>query len=505
MPGSYPGGMMRKFLLSLALCAAASAQPAYRNPVVFGDYPDPSIIRVGDEYWATATSSSWAPEFPILSSRDLVNWHVRGAVFKERPDWAVRNFWAPEIVEYHGRYYVYYVAQKRNGPLSVAVASADQPQGPYVDHGPLISQPDGSIDAAPAVDVDGKRYLVWKEDGNSVRKPTPIWVQELAEDGFHLLGQPHEILRNTEPWEGPLIEAPYVQRHGDYLYLFYSGNACCGKDCLYAVGVARAKSLLGPWEKCPANPILTSNTEFKCPGHGSLVTRPDGRTFFFYHAMTRRGGHFVGRQAMLDEVVWGADGWPSINSGRGPSLHGPLAVRQPHPEASYAETFRGSLLPGWEWPQGQQQAFSLDARGLHLHSGQVLGRRTVSGDYVAVAALQPGAGRAGLAAYGSPRDSVGLSAGRESLELWSVRNGKKQVVWRSKSPSGPIELKLRTRQGTRYQFSFREPGGAWNSAGPEVHRGDLPPWDLGIRVALIGEHDGSTVQWFRMQNRDAKL
>src|SRR5436190_7147765 len=102
--------------------AAAESGAVYNNPVLAGDYPDPSIIRVGKDFWATATSSEWGPQFPVLHSRDLVNWKIIGAVFLKRPAWAVGNFWAPEISEDHGRYCVYYVGRKKDGPLSVAVA-----------------------------------------------------------------------------------------------------------------------------------------------------------------------------------------------------------------------------------------------------------------------------------------------------------------------------------------------------------------------------------------------
>src|SRR3712207_1548810 len=73
----------------------------FTNPAAAGDYPDPSVIRVGRDYWATATSSEWGPEFPLLHSRDLVNWETVGAVFQRRPDWAVGSFWAPERSEEH--------------------------------------------------------------------------------------------------------------------------------------------------------------------------------------------------------------------------------------------------------------------------------------------------------------------------------------------------------------------------------------------------------------------
>src|SRR3954468_18822321 len=132
------------FLLSLAVaCGAAGAFAAspgnsfqYANPVRAGDFPDPSVIRVGQEYWATATSSEWAPHFPILHSRDLVNWEAKGYAFTEPPAWAKANFWAPEIAQDKGKFFLYYTARETaSSRLAVSVATADQPAGPWIDHG----------------------------------------------------------------------------------------------------------------------------------------------------------------------------------------------------------------------------------------------------------------------------------------------------------------------------------------------------------------------------------
>src|SRR5919201_3173763 len=93
-------------LLAVALYPTIAAdQPTYANPTLPGDHPDPSIIRVGDDYWATSTTSQWAPIFPLLHSRDLVNWTLEGSVFEEPPAWSAGSYWAPEIAEYRGRFF----------------------------------------------------------------------------------------------------------------------------------------------------------------------------------------------------------------------------------------------------------------------------------------------------------------------------------------------------------------------------------------------------------------
>src|SRR5690606_27315449 len=126
---------------------AETSQVTIENPVLPGDFADPSVVRVGKDYWATATSSEWAPLYPLLHSTNLVDWEIVGHVFPEDlPEWAESNFWAPEIAYDNGKYFIYYTAKKKNGPLCVGVASAVDPKGPYEDHGVLICQEAGAID-----------------------------------------------------------------------------------------------------------------------------------------------------------------------------------------------------------------------------------------------------------------------------------------------------------------------------------------------------------------------
>src|SRR5581483_8565906 len=106
-------------------------------------------------------------------------------------------------------------------------------------------------------------------------------------DGLRLQDTRHELIRSDVPWEGKVVEGGDILRHGDFFYLFYAGGACCGRQCNYGVGVARAKDLLGPWEKNPANPIATENQEWTCPGHGTIAQGPDGSDYLLYHAYSR--------------------------------------------------------------------------------------------------------------------------------------------------------------------------------------------------------------------------
>lgn len=487
---------MKAVIFLTSLLAGSAGAFEYRNPVRTGDFPDPSVIRVGEDYWATATSSEWAPHFPLLHSRDLVNWELTGPVFAQAPAWAKSNFWAPEISEDKGNYFIYYVARHRETDrLTVAVATAPSPGGPYTDHGPLVSEAEGSIDAAPFTDTEGVRWLVWKNDGNSVRKPTTIWIQRLSDDGLKLVGERREILTNDTPWEGAVVEGPFVLRRGDYYYLFYSGGACCGRECDYALGVARAKNVLGPWEKAPANPLLAANAAWRCPGHGSIVTDPQGRCWLLYHSYAQEGFVATGRQLLLDEVVFGADGWPTINGGRGPSTRAqaPAAARAQADTTVFRDDFTGPrLAAGWQWQIGPRPDAKLDDGRLMLTgaggmTGVVQSIRTPS--FVAetiVDASRLGSGDfAGIVIYGDRANGIQFLTDGKGVQVRSRRKQKDALAAEARVEGGrPVALRVACVDGNRFRFAVRDPDGAWREVGGETSGAYLPPWDRGVRIGL---------------------
>ena len=485
---------------------------AYENPVLRGDYPDPSVIRVGGDYWATATTSQWAPIFPLLHSTDLVSWRLTGSVFQSPPSWSAGSYWAPEISQDAGRFFVYYTARRKGGPLCVAVADAGSPQGPYTDRGPLVCQDAGSIDAAPVTDENGRRYLVWKEDGNSQKRPTPLWAQPLSPDGTALTGEKQEILRNEAPWEAHLVEGPFILRRAGYFYMFYSADACCGRRCNYKLGVARSRKLLGPWERQERNPILEGNEHWKCPGHGSIVDDPAGRTFLLYHAYHPSDFEFVGRQGLLDEVKWGVDGWPQINEGRGPSRGGPLMSAvppSPMPSTMVDEFTDIALDPGWQWPWDQPVRPAVEpARGgwLRLRTGTanraVAARPTRDGTYVANAVLDlasvTAGARAGLAAFGNRDNLLAITVERPTgagepqapdvlrVAVWRTEKGKETTLTTDTVENrGTVHLQLSATDRTRFKFAVSSDGRNWKTLASDTEGGFLPPWDLAARAALV--------------------
>lgn len=473
------------------------------NPVLPGDRPDPTVIKIGDTYWASATSNEWSPLFPILKSDDLLNWELVSYVFPEgAPDWAVNNFWAPELAydEEQGKVYAYYTARdKQSKRLSVAVASADSPEGPYTDHGPLVAQEFGSIDAYEVRDTDGKLYVIWKEDGNSKGQPTPMWAQEINEERTALQGEMHELFRNDQEWEGHLVEGISVFRKNDYFYATYSAGACCETTCNYKAGVARAKNLLGPWEKYDQNPVLTDNDDWKCPGHGTVVEK-DGEHYLLYHAYSREGSVYVGREGVLEKIIWTEDGWPTFQND--------ISYNRQKATINFEDRFEGELAPVWQWRVTQDIDYTTGESGLLLGAsrenndlGSLLVQPSKSPDYELSARMnlnQTGANAAGGVAlvgaahngFGAPIAAMGISVGQGTVKVWQTIEGKTEILG-EQTLSGAAEtvrVKMEVKDGHKLTFSWSH-NDAWQPLVEDTDASHLVPWGMGFRLGLIAKGD----------------
>ena len=457
--------------------------------VLPGDFPDPSVVRVGESYWATATTSNWAPAFPLLESIDLIHWELKAHVFQDLPAWADHYFWAPEISYENGRVYVYYSANKKGGNLCIGVASADNPEGPYTDHGPLICQEAGSIDAWPMRDSDGKLYLIWKEDGNSVKQPTPIWAMEMNEDRTKLVGEKKELFRNDAPWEANLVEGVSMVKEGAYFYAFYAGAGCCGRACSYGIGVARAKKLLGPWEKFAGNPVVAAGDRWKCPGHGTPIAK-DGKHYFLYHAYESESSVYAGRQGVLSEFTFTPDGWIEFINGPGGD---DLIQRE------VEDDFEGDgLSKHWQWsvfqkPRFEQRQGKLELMASPENSGAILARKTFTGNYDVEVVLMTSetSAEGGLGLVGDEENFVTATVKGNKLVLRKVESGKETIVDEKRLPRrANLHLQARVRNGKEITFSYSPDGKKFEllNASP-VDGYFLPPWDRAVRAALIARGD----------------
>jgi arabinan endo-1,5-alpha-L-arabinosidase len=295
----------------------------FTNPVLDQDFPDPDVLKVGDTYYAYATNAN---DINIQAARsaDLVHWEVLGEALPELPTWAVQSFgsvWAPEVFSLSdGQYIMYFTARFAigfDGIQCIGLATGNDPAGPFVSPNPepFICQTDegGSIDASTFVDVDGQRYVLWKNDGNSRGGKSWLYIQQVSADGLTLEGEPQRLLTADQRWEGVLVEAPTLWRQEDRYYLFYSANAYYDRS--YATGYAVADNIFGPYVKAEGPLVATDlSAGLVGPGGQDIIIGPQGGTWILFHGWAPDGY----RRLYLAPLDW-QNGVPTLGlSGRDP-------------------------------------------------------------------------------------------------------------------------------------------------------------------------------------------
>lgn len=326
----------------------------YTNPlpVAFGD---PYVLLASDSlYYMYGTGAGAVDGFCAYSSPDLVNWKAEGQVYRGNTpaSWAVANFWAPEVYERQGKYYMFFSADWKENPTNelenfrIGVAVADKPTGPFIEMSdrPLFDPGYPAIDGNIVEDADGKCYLyfsrccykhpvesevaTWAKEKGMFNEIEESWIYgvEIAPDFTAIIGEPVLILRppvtNEDAqveWESRSVtsgevnrrwtEGSYTFKKGDTFYMMYSANFFGGKN--YAVGYATAKEPLGPYTKSADNPVLQKNVEkggtVTGTGHNSITYSLDGQQMYcIYHGRTQATGEE--RVVFIDKMGVDPDG-----------------------------------------------------------------------------------------------------------------------------------------------------------------------------------------------------
>jgi len=331
----------------IALAAPTFAQepaPTYTNPVG-GEIRmgDPFVVRYGETYYLTGTTDS-GRGFRMWTSRNLVDWTPVGFVYEKTDQtWGTGSFWAPELFQYRGRYYLIYSASRKGddgeGPgFRVCLAVADEPTGPYRDlHAPFADPGDPCIDGHVFVDEDGTPYLYYAKVGVR-REPTfkllaSNYGVALKPDLSGPAGEPVLCTEADQPWEMPeagrslCTEGAFVFKAGDVYYMTYSANHYA--EPFYGIGYATAPAPLGPWTKAPDNPLVETDLAkgVSGPGHCSFTTSPDGtERFMVYHAHANPKSPSGGRTVNIDRLTIPEPGRLK--------LQGPTRTPQPLPSGA---------------------------------------------------------------------------------------------------------------------------------------------------------------------------
>ena len=268
---------------------AAQAQPPLAAPVAAGDWPDPDVSLIDGTYYAVATAGGWSPTFQILQSTDLRTWTIGGSVFRRPPGWAKDSFWAPELAPLPRGGYASSTARCRSGrgassaslallprrrDRAVAARPVARPRQAAALHADRDDRPDPRRrrrQALPRLQGGRQRLQAARRRSSCrscARRPPP------ARPAARAAAQPAADL-GAQRDRGAVLRPP-PRRLDDVLL----GGALLLADCAYAVGVARAPALAGPWTRYPGNPILRSGNGWRCPAtsRSSATTSPSTPT-----------------------------------------------------------------------------------------------------------------------------------------------------------------------------------------------------------------------------------
>lgn len=293
------------------------------NPILKGFYPDPSICRVGEDFYLVNSSFAYFPGVPIFHSKDLAHWEQLGHVLDRNEQLPLHNvthsngIFAPTIRHHNGTFYMITTNVSAGGNFLV---TAKDPKGPWSDPYYLGEEAVG-IDPSLFFDDDGKCYYVGTRPnpkGVGYNGDWEIWTQELDLITMTLKGESSYL------WKGALKEViwpegPHLYKKDDYYYLMIAEGGTGPNHC---ITISRSKNLRGPYENNPNNPILThrhlgKNYPIVYVGHGDLVDDINGNWYVVMLASRRCEGYTnLGRETFLAKVIW-EDGWPIVNEGIG--------------------------------------------------------------------------------------------------------------------------------------------------------------------------------------------
>jgi alpha-N-arabinofuranosidase len=341
----------------------------YRNPVLPGFHPDPSICRAGDDYYLVTSSFEYFPGVPIFHSRDLVHWRAIGHALTRREQLALdgvkssEGIFAPTIRYHAGTFHLITTIMPSGRAFAV---SATDPAGDWSD--PVwFDESEFAMDPSLLFDDDGKVYYTRHGGG----RHGGIYQAEIDLSAGRLCSAPRRIWSGTgDIWP----EGPHLYKIGSQYYLLIAEG---GTSYDHMVTVARAASPWGPFTPAPNNPIFTHrhlpDHPIQALGHADLVQAPDGSWWLVCLGIRPASDkhHHLGRETFLAPVTWSADGWPIVNGGRPLELR-MSAVGLPRPEPWPGERPRDDfeaprLSLAWNFVRNPSPAlFSLAARPGYL-------------------------------------------------------------------------------------------------------------------------------------------
>ena len=476
------------------LVRAAQSSGTFRNPIIAGDHPDASPIRVGNEFYLTHSSFDYAPGLLIWHSRDLVNWKPVNAALRRY--WG--NVYAPYLCEHEGRFYIYFPADGR-----LRVTHADHPTATWSDP---IDLGINAIDPAHVAE-NGRRFL-YMAGG---------LMAELTPDGLAVKEPPRKIF---DPWPMPsalrmectCLEAPKLLKHGEYFYLLVAEGGTAGPATSHAVVLARSKHAEGPWEFAPRNPVVRTASRadrWLSVGHGRLVDTADGRWYMTVHSY-ENGYRSLGRQMLLLPMEWTPDGWVEVKKGIRADSAIPLPVPGSMQEGALdpSDDFtRPELGLHWAfWHEFDRNRFTtgngalvLKAKGAGLEDTSALTTPVGAQAYTVEVDVEISAGcAAGLMLFYDPRHATGLVFDEKGI---GARLANGYVPEQQHGGARRATLRI-VNDHQEVDFYYRLPGEAWRKTEESAEISGMQHNSLGgfldVRPAIMATGGGeATFRAFR--------
>ena len=348
-----------------------------RNPILPGFYPDPSICRVGEDFYLVCSSFELCPGIPLFHSRDLQHWEQLCYIMTPENGFHVEKncgnggVMAPTIRYHEG---TFYLINCNFGDRGNFIVTAKDPAGPWSEPHWLTDVP--GIDASIFFDEDGECYIMgtannWPDGKGGLRQG--IWAAKYDIENFRMAGEPHAL------WGGAMAgvaspEAPHLYHIGRYYYLLIAEG---GTEQYHSATVARSESVFGPYEGCKANPVLTmrhlgSRAAIQNAGHADLVDLPDGSWWAVFLASRLIGGQSknLGRETFIVPVRWELD-WPLFTPDTGKvewEYDFPTSLSWTETaETPIRDDFRGGLSLNWcFWGRPYETFWETGGNGLTI-------------------------------------------------------------------------------------------------------------------------------------------
>lgn len=485
---------MRKWLL--LLCAALSFHSVCRAAgprcterlLLGGDYPDPSILRDGNTYYMVHSSFEFVPGLLVFRSDDLVRWQPIGNALHRY----VGSVYAPDLVRYDGKWYIYFPAVSAERSTNMVVW-ADSPEGPWSEP---VDLGIGGIDPGHVADRSGNRFLMMS-DGHIV---------PLAPDGLSVTGPARKVYDGWEypaEWdvEGFCLEGPKVAKIGKYYYMLSAEGGTAGPPTSHMVVVARAENPSGPWENSPYNPLVhtyTTGERWCSKGHGTLVDTPDGQWYVVYHAY-ERGYYTLGRQTLAEPVEMTSDGWFVASSGK----RRPLPAGSAEAASSFSDDFSGDRI-GTQWhffrgddPQRVRHGDrSLTMKAMGSGPSDCSPMLFITGDHayeIGVEVVCPAGADAGLLLFYGPSLYTGIGLQGDEIAVHVL--GKPERFG-NRVPARHVWFRLRNDRHT-VSFRYSCDGKRWTktqkSCETSGYHHNMAGGFLSLRPGIYASGDGEVV------------